>query len=115
MFANIDMVRANELFIQLAPYYSSLYSSSERFFFSYPVPQPSLHPGEHSGWWAALAPACEGFLLRTACGVRSSRGIWLDRCLLPGEAQEVNGLHQAFLCRLEAICHQQGWPLIRQG
>jgi Transcriptional regulator Crl. len=115
MFANIDTVRASELFIQLAPYYSSLYSSPARFFFSYPVPDPSAHPGEHRGWWASLAPVSDGFLLHTACGVRSSGGIWLDRRLSPGEAQEVNGLHEDFLSRLEAICHQQGWPLIRQG
>ena len=114
MSSNVNMVRASELFIQLAPYFSTLYSSSERFFFSYPVPHPSVHPGEHRGWWASLAPAGDGFVLHTACGVRSSWGIWLDRCLMPDEAQEVKRQQQAFLRQLEGLCHQQGWPLIRR-
>ena len=72
MSTNVNMVRASELFIQLAPYFSSLHSSTECFFFSYPVPHPSMYPGEHRGWWASLAPAGDGFVLHTACGARSS-------------------------------------------
>ena len=114
MSTNVNIVRASELFIQLAPYFSSLHSSTECFFFSYPVPHPSMYPGEHRGWWASLAPAGDGFVLHTACGVRSSWGIWLDRCLMPDEAQEVKRQQQAFLRQLEGLCHQQGWPLIRR-
>ena len=115
MSVSIDLVLARQLFAKLSPHYSSVQSSPHFFFFSFPASSPSDHPGSSPGWWISLAPAAEGFVVRSACGIRTACGIWLDSRSLCCEESGITMMREHLLMQLQELCHHHGWPLIQSS
>lgn len=112
MSTSMDLVRASQLFAELKPYFSSLQSSPQYFFFSFPAPSPSLFPGARRGWWVSLTPVPEGFKLHSECGLRTAGGIWLDHRSPLADEPDLPQMRDSFLKQLQDLCDYHGWTLL---